>query len=307
MNKIAVAGGTGFVGQALVKQLRADGYHVVVISRDERSVYRCFSDQVVALTWKADDDEVQKKLLGCCAIINLAGENISAERWTDDFKATLTSSRMNAAKTLTHWVSLLKNKPRVFVGSAVSAYGIYPQIRNVHTEKSKLQQNSFLSALTISQESSYANLSRAGVSVHFLRFGLVMAPSGGVLKQLLLPTKLCLGAVMGSGNQPWSWIGLDDLIRSISFLLTQKNLQPSYNCVNQSGATQKEVVDMLAYALKRPRIFRVPGFILKIMLGKQMALELLLSGTSATPDNLIAAGFVFQQPTLDGVIQKHDY
>jgi uncharacterized protein (TIGR01777 family) len=299
---IAVAGGTGFVGQALVKALLKKNIKVLIISRDESKVRACFADKVGFLAWDASDDQIISKFKGCQTIVNLAGENISAQRWSKAFKGLLISSRINAAKRLAYYCSLLAHKPRLFVASAVSVYGIYSQIQKIYTEQDNTQKNSFLSELALSLESAYADFSARGVSVHFLRLGLVMAPSGGVLKQLLLPTKLCLGAVMGSGNQPWSWIGREDLIRAILFLLEKDKLKPSYNCVNESSATQKEVVNMLAHALNRPRLLAVPAFMLRTILGPTMATELLLSGTGAIPENLISAGFVFHQSSLAEVI-----
>ena len=295
MRKIAVAGGTGFVGKALVKSLLQHNYQIVIISRNKATVRHFFAEHVTALTWDATDAEVKNKLTECHVIINLAGENISAKRWNHAFQTKLKSNRMNIATQLTQWLSLLAKKPRVFVASALSVYGIYPGTSHIYCETDKTHNNSFLSDVALTLESAYQPLVNSGHQVCFLRFGLVMDSSGGVLKQLILPTKLGLSTVMGSGKQPWSWIGRKDLVNAILLLIKTKPLQSAYNCVNPHYKSQKAFINELAKTLHRPRMLWIPGFILKLMLGRQMATELLLSGTAAIPKNLLDMPFDFQQ------------
>src|SRR5579862_6263309 len=115
--KIAVAGATGFIGDALVAHLGAVGHRVVRLMR--RGADNSRGDA----TWDPSRGVLDPAVLdGVQAVVNLAGEPV-AERWTADRKRRIMGSRVEATTVIAKTIAGLERPPRVLVNA--SAIGIY--------------------------------------------------------------------------------------------------------------------------------------------------------------------------------------
>ena len=189
--------------------------------------------------------------------------------------------------------------------SAIGFYG--DRDDNVLTE-SNGPGSGFLPETCKAWEDATAIAHKRGVRVVHLRIGIVLTAAGGALSKMLLPFKLGVGGVLGSGNQYMSWIALDDLLGVILHVLTNDSISGPVNAVAPQATTNRSFTKTLGKILRRPTLLPAPALALRIVLGK-MADELLLSSTRVDPSVLRMSEFKFLYPDLENalrhVLEKH--
>ncbi|GAB4392386.1 MAG: TIGR01777 family oxidoreductase [Gammaproteobacteria bacterium] len=308
--KIFITGGTGFVGQALVKSLLAQQHQVTIVGRDTKHIERIFGATVSALDWQALAKYDLDDLMSVDAIINLAGANIGERRWTGASKQELLNSRLQTTHQLVMLCQQLEDKaPRLISASAVGIYGGYSEEPNdkspLFTEYALLNMSNFPdfpAELCRRWEQEMAYILEQTKAVVYLRFGVVLDPSGGALAKLLLPFKLGLGGVIGHGRQYFPWISLVDVVRAIEFILQQPAIYGAVNIVAPEIVTQAKFARTLAQTLHRPCLFKTPAWVLRLAFG-EMADALLLKGQRVQPQVLQKYKFDFKYPQLSKALQ----
>ena len=306
--KIVIAGGTGFIGKHLTQHLLTNKHEVTILGRSVNKIKNCFNDKVIALSWEQLTPDI---LSDQQLIINLTGATIGEKRWSAKRKQEILTSRLKATSILAALCAELKEQsPTLFNTSAIGVYGLQKSQANTlppaFDETTKInfsEAPDFLSEVGRKWEQACQPAIDANVRVVKMRFGVVIDKSGGAFKQLALPFYFGLGGPIGSGQQPFSWVSLTDLIRAIDFLIEHKEISGPVNIVSPGCVTQKELATAIGTALHRPSFIPMPGFILKFIYG-QMAEELILKGQHVKPNKLIAAGFKFKHETLLSVLSE---
>lgn len=301
MKHIAIAGGTGFVGEAMVSLLLENKYKITVISRDTKKVCSKYKNSVQALSWDDSNNIVKDMLKDCSAIVNLSGTNVADKKWNIEFKKKLLDSRLITANKIIAWQKILPAKPHILFASALSAYGLFENNSQVFKESDKVKQSDcFLSEISNTLENLY---NKEISKITSMRFALVMDPSGGLMQKFLPTFKICLGAKIGAGNQPWPWVSRNDLVNAIKFCIEKKITGP-VNMVSPEVLTQKDFAKLLAKSLSRPLLLCLPETLLKFLFGSQMATELFLLGTAAYPSVLEKNGFKFNDANFENWLKK---
>jgi uncharacterized protein (TIGR01777 family) len=195
---------------------------------------------------------------------------------------------------------MLKQPPRVFLST--SAVGYYGNQGEAFCTETTPCGTGFLADVCKEWESALTPVIARGVRTPILRSGIVLAPHGGVLKQLLLPFSWGLGGVVGSGKQYMSWIAMADWLEAALFVLEQETMAGPINLVAPVPVTNAEFTRTLAKAVRRPALLPAPAFLLRLVLGREKADQLLLSSIRAMPARLQEAGFVFRYPTLEQLL-----
>lgn len=295
--KILVSGSTGLVGSHLVPVLKSDGHEVVPLTRSSSDAAN--SNSVI---WDVAEGTIEReKLTGFDAVVHLAGEPIAERRWNDEKKARIRDSRVKGTRLLSEALAELETPPRVMVSaSAIGYYG--DRGDDVLTEESGTGET-YLSKVCWEWEAAADPARSAGIRVVHPRIGVVLSTEGGALNKMLTPFKLCVGGVVGSGKQYWSWIALDDLVGVIRFALTEERLTGPVNAVAPNPPTNREFTKMLGKVLGRPTIFPLPAFAARIALG-ETADELLLSSARVVPKRLQDAGYQFRHPELEEALRS---
>ncbi len=294
--KILIAGASGLVGTRLIEKLKDRGDTVITLVRD---VAKKKSDTVV---WNLMTGECDPALFeGFDGVINLAGENIAGGRWTKKRKQSIYDSRVKGTSALCRILKNLKDPPKVLVNA--SAIGFYGNTGKKEVDESDVAGNSFLSLVCRDWESATDPAAEKGIRVVNVRIGMVLSGSGGALQKMLVPFRLCLGGVIGSGKQYISWIALEDLVDIILFSVENSSLKGPVNAVSPHPMTNAEFTKTLAGVLHRPAVFPVPAFAVKILLG-ELGEELLLAGCRVKPGKLEAIGFPFAYPELQPALKK---
>ncbi len=284
--KVLIAGGSGFIGSHLSKFLSERGYEVLIVSRDaSRGI---------------PYDEVHRYVDGNTVVVNLAGENIASGRWTSAKKRTIRESRIWAGRKLVEGIRKSGIKPAAFLQA--SAIGYYGRSLDAEFDEDSPPGDDFLARLVVDWENSTREVEDMGIRRVILRIGLVLARDGGAYPRMSLPFRLGLGGRVGTGKQWMSWIHVGDLVRAIEFLMKNDHSGP-FNLTAPSPVRNSEFARTLCEVLRRPCLFPVPAFLLKMLFG-EMADYLLLEGQKVIPRRLLEVGFQFSYPDLRGALES---
>jgi uncharacterized protein (TIGR01777 family) len=287
--KVLITGITGMIGSALGARLRAAGHEVVGVSR---------TPAPGTITWDLDAGSIEAGALDSVdAVVHLAGEPIDG-RWTAKKRRRIVDSRIRSTALLADALAAADAPPKVFVsGSAIGFYGDRP---GETVDETSPRGNGFLADLCVSWEAAAVPASRAGIRVVHPRTGIVLDASGGALKPVLLATKFFVGGPLGSGDQMWSWITLDDEVSALMHLL-HADVEGHVNLTAPCAVSQRQFAQELGRQLGRPARMPAPRFALRALLG-EMADGLIFASCDAKPNVLAASGFRFAQPALrDGL------
>lgn len=302
--RVIITGGSGLIGRELTKRLSTDGHEVIILSRSPRKV-KGLPTNARAVKWDARTAAGWGELAdGADAIINLAGANIGAQRWTEERKKVILDSRIHAGKAVVEAVQAAENKPKVVIqASAVGYYG--DRGDELLTEESSAGDN-FLAHVCIEWEKAIQPIADM-VRLVIVRTGVVLTTTDGALQRMMLPFKLFAGGPLGSGKQWFPWIHLDDEVRAILFLLNDENAAGTYNLASPHIMTNGNFVKVLGDVMNRPAFVPAPAFALKIALG-EMA-DLVLDSQRMMSTKLQSAGFDFAYPNakeaLDDLVKNN--
>jgi uncharacterized protein (TIGR01777 family) len=301
--RIVVAGGSGFIGRHLIPALVSDGQPVTVLTRGPSIQSEAPGSLLRFLHWnpRQPDDALAEALTGADAVINLAGTNIGSRRWTAKRKATLLSSRVQATETLVRAIERLplNQRPQTLINaSGIDYYGDHRD--GVFTEASPPGE-SFLARLCQQWEQA-ANVAQAlGVRVVLMRTAVVLAPEALTLRLMALPFRLLVGGPLGSGQQEFTWVHIDDVVGMYQWALGNQAVSGPVNVVAPDTRPQWQVAQAFGKALRRPSGLRTPAVALRLAMGEQA--DLLLHGRRAVPAAANAHSYTFCFPALEPALQ----
>ncbi len=290
---VVVTGGTGFVGSHLSPWLEKNGYTVVVLTRDP-SLHRG-TRSVVFESY----DNMDEHINGAYAVINLAGKNLFDSRWTDKIKSEILKSRVQVTRAVVESIEKANTKPEVFISG--SAVGYYGSRGSDELSESEPAGEDFLAHVCLQWEEE-AKKAKASTRVVLARIGIVIGEGGGALEKMLTPFSLFIGGPLGDGSQYFPWVHIDDICKSLGYLLENKNCDGAYNLAAPNPVTMKEFATALGKAMNRPSALPVPEFALKLLLGE--ASEALLASQRVIPTNLINEGFEFDFKTAESALKS---
>jgi uncharacterized protein len=291
---VVVAGGSGFLGRALIARLTADGHRVRVLTRQPRP------DQVNDVPWTPDGlaGPWAVAVDGVDAVVNLAGEGIGDRRWNDRRKRALLDSRLVSTRSLTAAVAKAARPPSVLInGSAVGYYGAHGE--EIVTEATPPGRD-FLATLCADWERE-ADQASAVTRVAIIRTGLVLNDKGGVLGRMLTPFRLGVGGPLGDGRQFMPWIHIADWVGLVLWLIGDPAARGAFNGTAPTPVTNAEFSRTLGTALHRPALVPMPALALRLLLGEFA--HSVLTGQRAVPARAEEMGYVFRFRTLGPTLQ----
>ena len=280
MQTIAISGASGFVGTSLKKYFTNLGYEVIPIKRD----------------YLNDSKKLEEILNKTDILINLAGANI-INRWTESYKKLLYSSRINTTRNLVQAIKNINNPPSLVIST--SAVGIYDN--KATYDENGPHTDEFLGKLAEDWEEEALKARTEKTKVSIFRFGIVLGRDGGALQKMLLPFKMGVGGVIGSGKQAFSFIHIEDLLNAYKFVI-ENNCEEVFNLVAPTPTTNRGLTLALGKTLKRPTILPLPEFVLQIIFSE--GAKVLTDGQSVVPQKLLDLGFEFKYKTIEETIDN---
>lgn len=293
--KVLVTGSTGLIGSRVCAHLISSGHTVrrLVRSHPDPARGKWAWDPMGGILDPGSMEGVE-------AVIHLAGENVAKGRWTEEKKRNIRESRVRSTRLLSGTLAAFPHKPQTLISaSAIGFYG--DRGEEVLTEESP-PGTGFFPEVCKDWEGATRSAAEAGIRVANVRIGVVLSPEGGALREMLFPFRLGLGGRLGSGLQYMSWISLDDVVGGIDHVLSHPELKGPVNLMAPHPVSNLEFTKALGKVLRRPTLFPVPAFALRLVLG-EMAENLLLAGTRAVPRRLLESGYSFLHPRLEEALR----
>lgn len=294
--KIFISGGTGFIGGYLRTMLLQQGHLLTVVTRHPEEYASETAKNQQFVSWETD---LTAEMEQADAAVNLAGSSIFGQRWTEEVKRRIRQSRIQSTRQLVDAISGAEQKPSVFISA--SAAGYYGDRGEQVLDESAEAGDDYLARVCVDWEAEARKLDHPEVRLAIPRFGIVLQQEGGALAQMLMPFKLGVGGPVGSGEQFFPWIHMHDLCRAILFAIEEEQVEGPFNLAAPNPVTMRAFADELAARLHRPALFRVPEFILQLVLGEAAAP--IINSLRLQPKKLQQLGFEFQYPHLSGALE----
>jgi uncharacterized protein (TIGR01777 family) len=289
---IVIAGGTGFLGTALVRWLRNDGHTITVLTRSPRSANEVQWDPYgSSASWLY-------VLQDADAVINLAGASI-AKRWTAAHKRELWNSRIRSTRTLVEAMKSMPKMPATLLNA--SAVGIYGARGDEPLTEESAPGWGFLASLGREWEKEALAVGPQ-TRVVLLRSGIALDNGGGALPQMARPFRFFVGGPIASGRQYFSWIHRDDWVAMVSWALRTSSVAGPLNVTAPNPVTNGDLARTLGRVLRRPALLPVPAIALRVVVG-EMAGEL-VTGQRVFPAKADSLGFAFGYPLLEAALRE---
>ena len=236
LGKVIIAGGSGFLGQALASSLLKDGNEVVILGRSEKTgLHGKF------VYWDAKNiGNWSRKLEGGTALFNLAGRSIDC-RYTEKNKALILNSRIDSTKVLGEAIKKCEEPPKVWLNASTAT--VYKDIRGdlkPHDENSETDAEGFAEDVGRAWEKTFFDASNERVRQVAMRISIVLGEGGGAFPVMRRLTKLGLGGRQGPGTQWISWLHIDDWVGIAKFLMKNSAISGSVNLAAPNPVTNQE-------------------------------------------------------------------
>lgn len=291
--RIAITGATGLIGKSLVSFLAGQGHEVFRLTRHR-------SNDAHDIFWDPNTGSLDATSLeGMDAVVHLAGESVG-QVWTREIKQRIRESREKGTSLIAKTLAKLQKKPSVFV--CASAIGYYGDRGTESLNENSSAGRGFLAEVVRDWEIASQPAAESGIRTVNMRFGVVLSPEGGALKQMLPPFQMGAGGNLGHGQQYFSWIARADAVNAIYFAIQTPSLEGPVNVVSPNPVTNAEFTKALGKVLGRPTLFPVPAIAARMIFG-EMADEMLLGGAKIFPLKLQQAKYQFQFPTIEAALR----
>ena len=290
-----LTGATGLIGRRVYRALRDRGYDVIVLTRNTERTKSRFPDAAKVLLWAPGVAGAWSSAIdGATGVIHLAGEPIADERWSEEFKKRIHDSRVFGTREIVDAIASASVKPLVLV--SVSGVGYYGDTGNNEVDENTPNGKDFLAGVCAEWEREAQRAGEFGVRVVTPRMGIVLAEDGGALEKLLTPFRMFAGGPIGTGEQWFPWVHIDDVTGLILHALDNDAVEGALNAVAPGIIRNRAFATALGEALKRPARFSVPAFVIKLALGEFG--ETLLGGQRVSPRKTLESGYIFRHPHI---------
>ena len=296
--RIAIAGGSGFIGQHLAASLVERGDEAIVLTRDPDRAQRKGRSNGRLVRWTGGDpDEAAALLDGVDAVVNVTGVPVGPRPWTPGRRRAIRESRLGPTATIVEAVRRLPSERRPTVLVNVSGSDSYQGLDEMPATEGDARATGFLADLCREWESTARGAEALGVRVAIVRNGFVIGPDAKALQLLVLPFRLHLGGRMGSGRQWMSWVHVDDVTGIMRMAIDDPRASGPINAVSPEPAQQAEVAGAIGRALDRRSWLPVPALPIRLVLGDVSVL--VLGSVRAVPARALELGYAFRWADLD--------
>ncbi|RFN59995.1 TIGR01777 family oxidoreductase [Marixanthomonas ophiurae] len=297
--KVLITGATGLIGTQLTKECHKAGISVnyLTTSKDkieDKPNYKGFY-------WNPYEGEIDENAFtDVTTIINLVGATIS-KRWTKSYRETILESRTKTANLIYNTLEKTKTSVKHFISA--SGVSIYPNSESrLYTEEDTDVDTTFLAEVVQAWENAADQFKKLDMRVTKVRTGVVLAEEEGAFPKIVQPIEKGFGAPLGNGKQWMSWIHLEDIV-CIYIHILKNGLQGVYNATAPNPVTNEKMTRKIAAYLKKDLwLPKVPGFVLRLVLGKMSIL--VLKGQLVSSKKLEESGYEFKYVNVAPAIKN---
>lgn len=285
--RFLITGGTGFIGTYLRSRLLKEGHYLTIITRNPDQ-YR--EEQAVNQQFIHWDSDLSGEIAKSDGVINLAGQNLVGVRWTEKLKEAIYKSRIDSTGKLVEAMKKADKKPGLFISA--SAAGYYGENGDRIVDESFPPGDDYLARVCQDWEAEALKAVDLGIRVAIPRMGIALQDNGGMVGKMKLPFQLFVGGPVGHGKQYIPWVHMEDLCRALLYPVENENLKGPYNANAPNPVTMDELASVMGRIMRRPAFFRVPEFVLKLVLGEGAGP--VVTSLRNHPEKLLGKGFKFE-------------
>jgi len=298
VSTVLIAGGTGLIGSHLVDFLIDKGCHISILTRKNLKS----TINISYYNWDIDNGFVEKEAIANAdAVIHLAGANLLRKKWTANRKREIISSRVQSTKLLYKTIKQVNNNIKVFIAS--TAIGYYGAITSSHKfTESDAAAKDYLGNVCTQWENEIDTINELGIRTIKFRLGVVLAEKKSALQKMILPFKLRIGTVLGTGKQIIPWIYIDDLCQLFYISLFDKRYNGVYNVVQGNVSNIEFTKIATKFFGKQIPLPNLPPYLMKLLLGDRS--QVLLNGSAVLSDKIKSNGFKFSSERLEEVLEN---
>lgn len=295
---VLISGGSGLIGQQLAKRLRERGYEPVILSRT-----RSHTEEFPSYIWDPEKGVIDPEAISKADyIIHLSGINIGEKRWSTRRQKQILDSRTKSGQLLFDEVKKQKRNLRAFISASATGYYGALTSEKIFIE-TDLPGEDFLGRTCKKWEHMADSFTGLGIRTVKIRTGVVLTNEGGALPKMLFPIKKGFGTALGTGNQYFPWIHMDDLCGIYMQALADEKMQGAYNAVSPEHVTNREFTRILAKLINMKLwLPNIPSLLIKLIFGKMS--EILLKGSRISSDKIQARGYKFLFPGLNDALRQ---
>lgn len=299
MANVLVTGGTGFIGSRVCTALHQQGDTVYVLSRNPERAEAKLKSARGFHGWNPETEKLPSEATKeITSVVHLAGETI-AGRWNEEKKRRIQDSRILSTRNLVESLAAADTKPDALV--CASAIGYYGDSGDEHFTEVSPPGNDFLAKVCQEWEAEAQKATNLGIRVVTVRIGLVLGLGGGLLAQVLPPFKMGVGGILGNGRQWMSWVHVDDVVGILLHALENNEIRGALNATAPTPVRNTEFTKTLGAVLRRPTLFPVPTFGLKLMMGEFA--DFIVLSQNVLPEKTEVSGYEFRHRTLESALR----
>ena len=298
--RIVITGATGLIGRKLSLALIQRGDDVIVFSRNVEKAKSIIPKASEYVEWDYKRPELWKsKIENVNAVIHLAGINLFDKRWNNTFKKMILESREVSTKVLVEAIGKSQDRPSVFISA--SGVGYYGDCGDKILNEDSPSGNDFLADVCNTWESEAVKAETYGVRSVRVRTGLVLSTEDGALKQMLPSFRFFVGGHLGNGKQWASWLHIDDIVGIYIHAIDCKELTGAINATSPKPVRMNEFAKTIGKVLKRPSLFPVPRFVLRIVVGE--AADVVIASQRISAKKILSSGYKFKFEKLENAFK----
>lgn len=285
MKKLLIAGGTGFLGQALERYFQRQGHRISILTRTPRADNHLAWDSKTLGPWTKILEETD-------VLINLTGKSVDC-RYAEANKAEILRSRVDSTEVLGQAVATAKNPPSVWLNASSATIYVHAEHKRM-TESAGIIGDDFSMSVCRAWEETFFAFDLPQTRRAALRTSIVLGNDGGAYSKMKLITRLGLGGSQGSGQQWMSWIHMTDFCRAVAHIIDRPDAEGSINVTAPKPVRNQDFMHRLRKILKVPIGISQPVVLLELgawLMGTET--ELLLKSRYVFPDKLLKLGFKF--------------
>ncbi len=294
--KIIIAGGTGFLGQALEKYFTKKNHNVLIMSRKPTRANE--------IKWDAQTlGEWAKVLENAAVLINLTGKSVDC-RYNEANKKAIFASRIESTELLQKAIDLCQNPPKIWLNASSATIYIHAESQ-LMTEEKGIIGDDFSMNVCKSWERTFFEKQTPNTRKVALRTSIVLGNKGGALPKMKLIARLGLGGKQGRGTQYMSWIHIQDFCKAVEHIIENQNIEGVINITAPAPIHNQDFMTLLRKTMAIPIGIDSPVFLLELAsIFIRTETELLLKSRYVYPQKLIESGFEFEYSTADTALKS---
>ena len=296
LNKIVLAGGSGYLGIALASYFMHKAKEIVILTRQVYPKNKLAGVRYVK--WNGKEIGIwQEELNGCDLLINLTGKSVNC-RYTKSNRTEILESRLNSVNVLGAAIKNCSIPPKHFIQLASSTIYRHSEDKAMTEDNGELGEG-FSVNVCRQWEQAFTTLEVPTQTIKtLLRVAIVYGAKDGVFTRLRNLVTLGMGGMQGKGTQYISWIHERDFCRMVEWVFDER-LDGLFNVASPQPMLNKEHMALLVEVMGAPIAVSQPEWLLEIgarLIGTET--ELLLKSRYVIPQRALTCGFQFSFPHL---------